>query len=392
MPVSQFLASFRTAFESSKLLKCTLSKPTSAAPEDLKNVYLRPVQLKKGLFVAFNFRYKTRDEAKNFDLDEAIQRIQAMLGKEFLNADLLTPDRDYNLSFSKNGEPVFFSKKASHAGTPDTAHDRPKHRLLDPAAPWLHALGVANAKGQVLADAQDKWRQINKYLEIIESLLRECPLPLDAHIADMGSGKGYLTFALYDFLKNKMSMAPQITGIELRPELVEFCNKTAQDAGFQGLKFISQDISEFRPERLDMLIALHACDTATDLALAAGIHNKAKIIVVAPCCHKQIRKEMQARNELAPLLRHGILEERQAEIVTDGIRALLLEAEGYETRVFEFISTEHTAKNVMITATVNDKRLKAKDQKPKALEKVAALKAGFGFQEHYLEKLLENNF
>lgn len=388
MPVSQFLTSFRTAFESGKLLKCTLSKPTAAAPNELKNIYLRPVQLKKGLFVAFNFRYKTRDEAKNFDLDEALQRLQTMLGKEFLNADLLTPDRDYNLSFSKTGEAVFFSKKASHTGAADTSHDRAKQRLLDPAAPWLHALGVTNAKGQVLADAQDKWRQINKYLEIIESLLRDCPLPSDARVADMGSGKGYLTFALYDFLKNKMGMAPQITGIELRPKLVEFCNKAAQDADFQNLKFISQDISEYHPERLDMLIALHACDTATDLALAAGIRNKAKIIVAAPCCHKQIRKEMHAHNELAPLLRHGILEERQAEIVTDGTRALLLEAEGYETRVFEFISTEHTAKNVMITATADVGRKTLDERRQKALEKVAALKAGFGIREHYLEKLL----
>jgi 16S rRNA G527 N7-methylase RsmG len=388
MPVSQFLASFRTAFEAGKLLKCTLSKPTSAAPEGLKNVYLRPVELKKGLFVAFNFRYETRDEAKNFGLEEALERLKAMLGKDFLNADLLTPDRDFNLNFSKKGEAVFFSKKASHEGAAGTAHDRAKQRLLDPAAPWLHTLGVTNAKGQVLADAQDKWRQINKYLEIVESLLRDRPLPPDARIADMGSGKGYLTFALYDFLKNKIGLAPHITGIELRPKLVEFCNKTAQDVGFQNLNFISQDISEFRPERLDMLIALHACDTATDLALAAGIRNKAKIIVAAPCCHKQIRKEMQAQNELAPLLRHGILEERQAEILTDGIRALLLEAEGYETRVFEFISTEHTAKNVMITATADVGHQTPDARRQKALERVAALKAGFGIGEHYLEKLL----
>ncbi len=389
MPLSQFLASFRAAFEAGKLLKCTLSKTTPTAPPDLKNVYLRPVSLKKGPHVAFNFRYKTRDEVKNFSLDEATERLKAMLGKEFLNADLLTPDRDYNLSFSKKGEPIFFSKKASHtAATADTAHDRTKHRLLDPSAPWLHALGITSASGQVRADAQDKWRQINKYLEIIESLLRERPLPTDARIADMGSGKGYLTFALYDFLTNKMNLAPHITGIELRPQLVEFCNKTAQAAGFQGLNFVAQNIENYQPERLDMLIALHACDIATDLALAAGIRNEAKIIVAAPCCHKQIRKEMQTGNELAPILRHGILEERQAEILTDGIRALLLEAEGYKTQVFEFISTEHTAKNLMITATADGKRRTGNGVREKALEKVAALKAGFGIREHYLEKLL----
>jgi hypothetical protein len=399
MPLSQFLDSFRHAFEAGRLLKCTLSKPTAAAPNDLKNVYLRPVALKKGLVIAFNFRFKTRDEVKNFDLEESVERLKAMLGKEFLNADLFTPDRDFSLLFSKTGEPVLSSKRATHTGTADITHDRVKQRLLDPAAPWLHALGITGANGAVRADAHDKWRQINKYLEIIESLLRERPLPPDACIGDMGSGKGYLTFALYDFLKNRMDMTPQITGVELRPNLVELCNKTAQAAGFQGLQFISQDISTYQPDRLDMLIALHACDTATDLALAAGIRNKAKIIVAAPCCHKQIRKEMHTRNELGPVLQHGILEERQAEIVTDGIRALLLEAEGYKTSVFEFISTEHTAKNVMITATgdgrretadgaTGEKDPKAVKKRDDALAKVAALKTGFGIKEHYLEKLL----
>ena len=368
------------------MLKCTLSKPTPAAPDGLKNIYLRPVALKKGLQVAFNYRFKTRDEVKNFSLDEALERIATTVGKEFMNADLFTPDRDFTLHFSKSGEPVFVSNKASHSGTPDVAHDRPKQRLLDTSAPWLHLLGITNAGGQVRADTQDKWRQINKYLEIIDGLLRDAPLPPDARIADMGSGKGYLTFALYDFLKNQLGLDPVVTGIELRPKLVDLCNNTAQSVGFEGLKFISQDISEYRPERLDMLIALHACDTATDLALAAGIRNKAKIIVAAPCCHKQIRKEMHTRNELAPLLRHGILEERQAEIVTDGIRALLLEAEGYKTHVFEFISTEHTAKNVMITATADPKQSDAK--RKVALDKVTALKAGFGIGEHFLERVL----
>lgn len=390
MPLSQFIASFRTAFHDGQLLKCTLSKPTHAAPPDLKNIYLRPVSLKKGMMVAFNFRYKNRDEVKNYDLEDALVRLDALLGKQFLNADLLTPDRDYNLNFSKTGQAVLFSKKAAHPTAPDTAHDRAKHRLLDPAAPWLHSLGITSANGEVYANAHDKWRQINKYLEIVESLLRERPLPPDAHIADMGSGKGYLTFALYDFLKNKLGLSPQITGIEIRQNLVDLCNKTAQQGSFDGLHFVAQNIEDYHPERLDMLIALHACDTATDLALATGIHHAAKIIVAAPCCHKQIRKEMHTLNELAPVLRYGILEERQAEIVTDGIRALLLEAQGYKTNVFEFISTEHTAKNVMITATLDDKRLMADSGRQQdALAKVAALKKGFGIKEHYLEKLLD---
>jgi SAM-dependent methyltransferase len=353
----------------------------------LKNIYFRPVSLKSGLKLAFNYRYQTRDEVKNYTPDEAIARLEALLGNELLNADLFTTEQDISLQFGKNGVPTLTRRKPSQAQAPDTAHNREKHRLLDPAAPWLHLLGITNAQGDVLSTAQDKWRQINKYLEIIESLVREHPLPNEAHIADMGSGKGYLTFALYDFLTAHLGLSVRITGIELRPKLVEFCQKTAQHVGFQHLKFIAQDINTYRPEHLDMLIALHACDTATDMAIAAGIREAAKIIVVAPCCHKQIRKEMDTRNELAPVLRHGILEERQAEILTDGIRSLLLEAEGYKTAVFEFISTEHTAKNVMITAVKNPQQTTDARRK-EALNKVAALKSGFGIQTHFLETLL----
>jgi hypothetical protein len=201
----------------------------------------------------------------------------------------------------------------------------------------------------------------------------------------MGSGKGYLTFALYDYMRNFLGMTPHITGIELRQTLVDTCNSSARESGFDGLSFAAQNISEYTPGRLDMLIALHACDTATDLALAAGIRNKARIIVAAPCCHKQIRRDMTPKNEMVPVLRHGILEERQAEILTDGIRALLLESEGYQTKVFEFISAEHTAKNVMITAVLGKT---GKQKQQKALNEVKAIKESYGIRVHELEKLL----
>jgi hypothetical protein len=379
----QFISLLSAAYSGSALLKCTLSKPGAGAPEGLHNIYIRPVEIKKGPRLAFNYRYKTRDEVKNHTLEESVTLLERLLGGVFLQADLFTTEADWALSLVK-GHIRLQKKPPTHHNPADTGHNRIKKRRLNPSSPWLHALGITNAKGEVLAQSQDKWRQIDKYLEIIESLLKEQPLPNDARIADMGSGKGYLSFALYDFLRNSMNMQPQITGIELRPQLVELCNRVARDNAFTGLQFIAQDIKDYRPERLDMLIALHACDTATDLALATGIHQHAAIIIAAPCCHKQIRRDMETHNELAPILRYGILEERQAEIVTDGIRALLLESEGYETKVFEFISTEHTAKNVMITAL--NKHHRNRDD---ALAKVTALKTGFGIKEHFLETLLK---
>ena len=384
MALSQFLEILQTACTSGHFLKCTLSKPASGAPEGLKNVYLRPVALKAGPRIAFTFRYKTRDEVRNFTLEETPAQLKALLGAAFLNADLFTTGFDATFTIGKNGQANMMQKKPAQTAPADTRHNREKHRLLDPAAPWLHALGITNAKGEILPTAQDKWKQINKFLEIIDSLLHAHPLPPDARIADMGSGKGYLTFALYDFLTSRLGLQPDVTGIELRQNLVDFCNQTAAKSGFAGLHFTAGDIDHYQPDRLDLLIALHACDTATDLALAKGVHARAGIVVVAPCCHKQIRRDMEAHNELAPVLRHGILEERQAEILTDGIRALLLEANGYKTNVFEFISTEHTAKNVMITAIRSGKA----GRRQEALDKVAALKTGFGIREHFLERLI----
>jgi SAM-dependent methyltransferase len=389
MHTEQFLSKYQAAAQSGSLVSCTLSRPVAGvALPDLKNVYLRPVVLKKGPHVAINFRYKTRDEVKNLPYAEAQTRLTEWLGGHFLTAELRTTEGDWSLIFDKKGQAALHSKAASQAAPADASHDKTKQRLLDPTAPWLHDLGITSARGEVLAHAQDKWRQINKFLEIVAALHRDSPLPTDAHIADMGSGKGYLTFALYDFLTQKMGLTPHVMGIELRPKLVDFCNEIAPKSNFSGLRFVAEDISHFESPRLDMLIALHACDTATDLALAKGIGAEAGVVMVAPCCHKQIRREMHPQNELAPVLRHGILEERQAEIVTDGIRALLLEANGYRTQVFEFISSEHTAKNVMITAT----RLPAPERHPtrrsEALARVAALKSGFGIRTHFLETLL----
>lgn len=233
------------------------------------------------------------------------------------------------------------------------------------------------------ASGQKKFRQIDKYIEIVDSLLRKHPLPRQAHIVDMGAGKGYLTFALYDHLKNNLGMEPQVLGLEIRPHLVEFANHLARQCGFEGLRFQTQDIRDFEGKSTDMLIALHACDTLTDVALAEGIRAGAGIILAAPCCHKQIRQQIQPQGILKTMLRHGILEERQAELLTDSIRSLLLEAEGYQTKVFEFVSIEHTNKNLMIAATRAQPDADAR-------AKVQEIKQMFGISSHFLEQLLEH--
>jgi hypothetical protein len=367
-------------------VKLTLSRLKHHS--DVKNIYARLVSIKKQPKIQFTFRFATRDEVKNYDFTEGVLFIQKQLGDIFLTADLFTTENDFSLQFNKKADNAQFFVKKTASKPRNTEggllqHNIEKKRLLNPSQPYFHALEITDAKGNITPNGQKKFKQIDKYIEIIAALLREADLPDDAHIADFGSGKGYLTFALYDYLKNNLKTNPSVSGFELRENLVSFCNDLVKKCQFDDLQFLAQDINTVELERLDMLIALHACDIATDIAIAKGIKAGAKVIVVAPCCHKQLRKELNVTNEMQPILRHGILEERQAELLTDGIRALILESKGYKTKVFEFVSTEHTPKNVMIVGIKTDK------PKAEAAAQVVAIKKHYGIGFHYLEKLIE---
>jgi SAM-dependent methyltransferase len=230
-------------------------------------------------------------------------------------------------------------------------------------------------------DAQDKFRQINKMVEIFAPLIQELKAPKPC-IVDMGAGKGYLDFALADHLGSKVDLV----GVEMRPALVEDGNRLARESGFGGLRFVPGSILDYDASGADAVIALHACDTATDDAIFQGIKAGAELIAVAPCCHKQIRRQMEAGRpdgDLDFLLRHGTFLEKQAEMVTDGLRALLLEANGYRTKVFEFVSDAHTPKNNLIVAQKG-----GAGSRQAALDKIGAVKTLFGIDKHYLEGLL----
>lgn len=378
----KFVEKIAKSIDNHRFVKLTLSKPSTKQSE-LRNIYARIVELKKQNALSFTLRYQTKDETHNYPIQEGIDKVDNWLGNDFLNADLFTLDEDISLFYSKKRKPRIFTKKPSHKDLLPVQHDKEKKRWINTGNNiYLQEAGIIDQNGKILKRGQKKFRQINKYIEIINNLIEQNPLPPNPSIVDMGSGKGYLTFALYDYLNNQMNLKATITGIELRSQLVQFCNRLAVKANFAQLSFLAQDIFSFPAKDIDMLIALHACDTATDMAIAKGIQSNATIIVVAPCCHKQIRQQMNCKTDLQAVLRHGILEERQAELITDGIRSLILEAHGYQTKVFEFISTEHTSKNIMIVGTKNKTN-------PKALEKVNAIKKQFGIEYHYLEKLLE---
>lgn len=373
----------KSSFKSDSLIKITLSKP-SDKNNDLTNIYIKPVLIKNELTLSFTYRYKTNDKTKNYSLEETLE-ILIDLAKEFAIISLFTSSQDFVFQTSKKGKSTFRKSKPSLEKPTSLKHDRDKVKRSKNTSPYLNALGITDNNGNIIPKMADKYRQINKYLEIIESLIKDIDLPKAVQIVDMGSGKGYLTFALYDYLVNTKSLNVKITGIELRNELVEYCNSLSKELDFAGLDFVCQPIQGYDNSKIDILIALHACDTATDDAIYKGLVANSSIIICAPCCHKQIRQQVKGIEQNSPLLKYGIFKERQFEMVTDTIRALILEEHNYKTKVFEFISNEHTRKNVMLVG------LKSNGEKSKETEeKISSLKGEFQIQEHYLETLLKN--
>jgi len=384
----EFTLSMQASLNDNTFVKLSLGN-YKGREENLKNVYIKRILIRNEEKLSFTYRYKTRDIVKNYPLSEGISKVQDYLNKEFYVATLFTTG--FDMSFENLFDKKFTIRKnaASIRTVPSADHDRNKNRLISSNdKPYLTELKITDETGKVLANAQDKYKQINHYIEILSTLIKEIPTMETVNVVDMGSGKGYLTFALYDYLTHVLKVNSQVTGVEFRPELVELCNKIAQNTGFENLTFKEGTIEKYDSTGTNILIALHACDTATDDAIFKGIKANADLIVVAPCCHKQIRRQLEASktsNDLDFLTKYGIFLERQAEMVTDGIRAMILEYFGYKTKVFEFISDAHTPKNVMIVG-IRDQKIKDRDEK--ILQKIKDAKSYFGIEYHHLEKMI----
>ena len=343
-----FIDKLKYFVDNKELIKVNINGKRNKS-SDLKSMIVTIVELKKGLRLNFVYRHETKDITKNFELIEGINLIKQAIEFDFFNADIFSNKENVTLISNQNGKIQIKTTEPTLQPMSAFAHDRAKERLISTTNNlYLRELGVINANWEVRREMNDKYRQINRYIELLEPYLSELSITNNYEVVDMGAGKGYLTFALYDFLQNTKKKKIYMTGVEYRNDLVETCNSIAKIANFQNLKFIQGTIEKIELPQIDILIALHACDTATDEAIYRGINSNASLIVCAPCCHKQIRKEFNVTNELSNVVKYGILKERQAEIITDTLRAMIMEAYGYKTNVFEFISTEHTPKNLMI--------------------------------------------
>ena len=387
--ISSFTLSLSESILDNTFIKISLGNYKGSQTE-LRSIYVKRILIKRIKNLSFTYRYKTRDIVKNYPIDEGLNLIQEGIENGFKIATLFTNEFDLILEIFNNQKVTVRKINPTKENTDISLnHDHAKKRLIESHGKgYLHELKITDAEGNVYKNAQDKYKQINHYVEILSSLIKEIPKEKLKKVVDMGSGKGYLTFALYDYLTNVLQLETTVTGVEFRPDMVDLCNNIAQKTGFKNLNFTEGTIENFDSTDTNILIALHACDTATDDAIYKGITAQADLIVVAPCCHKQIRREMEknkASNELDFLMKYGIFLERQAEMVTDGIRAMILEYFGYKTKVFQFISDAHTPKNVLVVGIKGKINLK---KQVEILEKLKMTKEYFGIGFHHLERLV----
>lgn len=388
----RFLHLVRLALAGGQFAKLLLSGPVGD-DEDVERLTVRLVELRGEPALSFLWRHRTKDITKNHALEAGLAELATLLGARFRNAHLHTAIEEVQFAVSRKGRETLRVTRVDADEVPaPAAHDKAKQRPLEMAHPVWSALGLTHlVKGEpaLVPAMARKWKQINRFVEILSSAVDEAGLAGPVRVADFGSGKGYLTFAVHDWLQAH-GLQPRVTGIELRDDMVKLCNAVIEGEQLAGIRFDQGDVRTQAVQPLDVMIALHACDIATDHALHVGLQSGASIIMSSPCCHKELRPQMTLPAVLRPMLQHGIHLGQEAEMVTDSLRALLLESQGYRTQVFEFIALEHTSKNKMILAVKAQgpaaEALAAR--RPELLAQIAEIKRFYGLREQRLEQLL----
>lgn len=324
---------------------------------DFIKIKVRPVMIRDSLYFQVS-RYTDKQVFhENMTAEDALEILSGWILHDFRQAQIRMQDEMVTVLVSKKGKATVKSKKAACIETQNLEHNRKKQYIIEEgtAVPFMIDLGVMTESGKIIRTRYDKYRQINRFLEFIEDILPELPTDRTVHIIDFGCGKSYLTFAMYYYLKVLKHYDIRITGLDLKQKVIEDCQALADRYGYDGLQFLCGDIADYNgTDEVDMVVTLHACDTATDFALAKAVGWNAKVILSVPCCQHELNGQMQREgagyDKLAPILDYGLLKERFAALLTDGLRAKYLEQSGYETQVLEFIDMEHTPKNILLRA------------------------------------------
>ena len=353
-------------FLSDRLYQIIISNPRSK--EGAFKVKIRPVMVRESICFQETIWKGTQVFHENYGKNEMLDKLLLHMECDFKQMEAESMDGRLHVLVSKKGK-ITIRRQRNAQNTPqerpDMSHNRAKRYILKEGVviPFLVDLGVQTREGKVVHSRYDKFKQINRYLEFVEDILPTLNKGRTVHIIDFGCGKSYLTFALYYYLHELKGMDVQITGLDLKTDVIDHCNCLAEKYGYDKLHFVKGDISTFEgAEKVDMVVTLHACDTATDYAIKKAVDWNAKIIFTVPCCQHEVNGQIE--NELlSPVLKYGLLKERMAALITDGIRANLLEECGYDTQVLEFIDMEHTPKNILIRAVKRDEEEKRQEGK-----------------------------
>jgi len=340
-----------------QIIDIVISNPEKK--ETLNKIKIRPMELKGEVFYQIEEFTTTQAFHKNLTLKELAEHFPSYFDQRFRQAQMTTETEDIQILVSKKGAVSILRKRKK---TPEfkpmsLSHNRQKKYILNEGTPvpFLVELGVMTKDGTITKPKYDKFRQINRFLEFIQDILPALPKDRTITILDFGCGKSYLTFAIYHFLKVMHGLDVRILGLDLKKDVIANCNRLAQKLGYHELTFLHGDIADYEGmNQVDMVVTLHACDTATDFALAKAIGWDASVILSVPCCQHELNKQIK-NDSLAPLLKYGLIKERTAALFTDAIRGNLLEAAGYQTQILEFIDMEHTPKNILLRAVRKQK-------------------------------------
>ena len=356
---------------------------------DFIKIKVRPVMIRDSLYFQVS-RYTDKQVFhENMTAEDALETLSGWILHDFRQAQIRMQDEMVTVLVSKKGKATVKSKKAACIETQNLEHNRKKQYIIEEgtAVPFMIDLGVMTESGKIIRTRYDKYRQINRFLEFIEDILPELPTDRTVHIIDFGCGKSYLTFAMYYYLKVLKHYDIRITGLDLKQKVIEDCQALADRYGYDGLQFLCGDIADYNgTDEVDMVVTLHACDTATDYALYKAVKWHASVILSVPCCQHERNRKMQCET-LSGAFQYGLIKERTAALMTDAMRGQLLEMKGYKTQLLEFIDMEHTPKNILIRG-VKSKGLLPKAARKQQMENYQKCRDFFG-AELTLEKLFK---
>ena len=347
-------------------------------------IKVRPVMLRNELYFQLESFTKTQAFHENLTKDEAVSKIDEYM-QSFRQMQALTSSMNYTVLVSKKGKVTINGKRQKECvKAVPKSHNKEKNYIIKEgtSVPYLQDLGVMTADGKIVHSHFDKFKQINRFLEFIEDIIPQLDKTRELTILDFGCGKSYLTFAMYHYLHDMKKFDINVIGLDLKEDVINKCNKLADKYGYEKLKFLTGDIADYEGvNKVDMVVTLHACNTATDYALAKAVGWDAKVILSVPCCQHELNGQIHA-DKLAPLMDFGLIKERFASLATDGLRGKYLQAVGYDTQLMEFIDMEHTPKNILIRA------VKTGNKDEKALRDIEEFKE-FLHAEPTLGKLLK---